>query len=115
MKILLTSLYLLLGSIMAVGVCCTIGMVVNVLIALLRSSSQPKNLGLALAYLLWVSLGLLVLWGCSQLAGWIENSTNYSSQTTLIVGAVFSGIFALPIIPQFVGIALKQTAGIHVE
>lgn len=115
MKILLMLLYWFMGFVMAIGLCCTIGMAINVLIALLRSFSRPKNLGLALAYLLAAGFGCLVLWGCLHLAGWIGDRTNYSSQTSLLVGAVFPGIFALSAIPQFVGVALKQTAGIHVE
>lgn len=104
-----------MGFTMAIGLCCTIGMTINVLIALLRSFSRPKNLGLAFGYLFAACFGCLFIWGCLHLAGWIGDRTNYSSQTALLVGAVFPGIFALSAIPQFVGIALKQTVGIDVE
>lgn len=115
MKIILNLLYWFMGFVMAIGLCCTIGMAINVLIALLRSFPRPKNLGLALGYLCAAGIGCLVLWICLYLAGWIGDRTDYSGQTAILVGAIFPGIFALSAIPQFVGIALKQTAGIHVE
>ncbi len=115
MKILLFALYWFVGFVMAIGACCTLGMLINVLVALLRSFTRPKNLVLALGYLIATGAGLFFLWGCLFVVGWIGDRTNYSSQTALLVGAVFPGIFALSAIPQFVGVALKQTAGIHVE
>jgi hypothetical protein len=70
MKILLMLLYWFMGFVMAIGLCCTIGMSINVLIALIRSFSRPKNLGLALGYLLAAGFGCLVLWGgCIWLVG----------------------------------------------
>jgi len=115
MKILLIIIYWFMGIVMAIGLCCTVGLIINVLVALARSFSRPKNLGLALGYLLGAGFSLFVLWGCFHLAGWIGDRTNYSSHSALLVGAVFPGILALSVIPQFVGVALKQTAGIHVE
>jgi hypothetical protein len=115
MKILLLLLYWFMGFVMTLGACCTLGMIINTLVALLRSISRPKNLGLALGYSVAAGVGLLFLWGCLFLTGWIGDRTNYSSQTALLIGAAFPGIFALSAIPQFVGIALKQTAGIRIE
>ena len=79
MKILLIIIYWFMGIVMAIGLCCTVGLIINVLVALARSFSRPKNLGLALGYLLGAGFSLFVLWGCFHLAGWIGDRTNYSS------------------------------------
>jgi len=54
-----------------------------------------------------VSLIQLILFA----SGTIGDHTHYKGQVGLIVGAVFPGIFALGIVPQFIAIALRQSGG----
>ena len=115
MKILLLFLYWFLGVLMAVGACCAVGMAINTLIALIKIPSRPQNVVFAVGYLLMAALAVLFVWGGFFLAGWIGDQTDYRGQTGLLVGAIFPGIFALTIIPQFIVVALKQTSGIQVE
>ena len=115
MKILLLAWYWFFGFIMAIGACCALGMAVSTVIAILKIGVRPQNILLAGGYLLLGVIAALLLWGGFFLAGWIGDRTEYVGQTALLVGAVFPGMFALVIVPQFAATALKQTSGIDVE
>jgi hypothetical protein len=115
MKFILFSGYWFFGFMMAVSACSALGMSINTLIALIRTPSRPKNIFIAGMYLALAIIAALLTWGGFFLAGWIGDHTDYQGQTGLLVGAVFPGIMALAIIPQFAVLALKQTAGIEVE
>ena len=115
MKILLLAVYWFMGSIMAIGAACALGMAIAAIIALLKIAVRPQNVLLMRGYLLMGTIAALLTWSGFFVAGWIGDRTEHVGQTGLLVGAVFPGIFSLAIIPQFAMVALKQTSGIEVE
>ena len=116
MKLPLFLLYWFMGFVMAIGAACALGMAISCLIAILKIVVRPQNILLAaVGYLLMGTIAALLVWVGFFVAGWIGNRTEYVGQTGLLVGAIFPGIFALAIIPQFAAVALKQTSGIDVQ
>ncbi len=115
MKILLMAFYWSEGFILAMAAACALGLVLCALLALIRIPRRKKNIGLFAVYLIGATLCALFVQGGLYLAAWIGDQTEYSSQTSLIVGAVFPGIFFLSVIPQFIKVAQKQTLGIEVD
>lgn len=100
---------------MAIGICCSIGMAIATMVALLKIVARPKNILLAVGYLLISVIMALLAWGGFWGAGWVGNKTRCSGQAGLLVGAIFPGIMALAIIPKFIAIAIQQTSEITVE
>ena len=100
---------------MAIVACSGIGFALAALVALFKSLSRLKNLLLMLGYAVASLVCYCLFIGGFYVAGWVGDRTHYGGQTGLLIGAVFPGIFALAIIPQFFSVARKQTSGIHVE
>lgn len=115
MNILLFFLHYFGGFFMAIIACSGIGFAFAALIALAKSFTRAKNLLLMLAYAAAGVVCYCLFIGGFYVAGWIGDRTHYGGQTGMLVGAIFPGIFALAIIPQFLSVARKQTSGIHVE
>jgi hypothetical protein len=115
MKFLLFVLYYFEGFFMAIIACSGVGFALAVLVAVAKSFSRPQNILLALLYGGGVLVCYLLFMAGLLLAGWIGDRTDHAGQTGIIVGAIFPGVFGLQIIPQFLRVASRQTAGIHVE
>lgn len=114
MKVLLFPLYWLIGFFMAVGACCALGMAISSVIAILKIPLRPRNAFIAVGYLIGGAIAASLAWSGFLLAGWVGDRTDYTGEMGLLVGAVFPGVFALSIIPQFIVVALKQTSGVEV-
>ena len=115
MNILLFFLYYFGGFFMAIFLCSGIGFTLAALLAFAKSFSRSKNLLLTLAYAAASFVCYCLVIGGFYVAGWIGDRTHYGGQTGMLIGAIFPGVFALAIIPQFLAVARKQTSGIHVE
>lgn len=119
MFLLINAAYWLLGLVIAFAGSATIGMLINALLALVKAPARPQNLKLLVGYLFCALLGWCVVWGCLFVGGWIGDfgrakEINFSGNW-LLIGAIFPGIFALAMIPAFIGVGAKQTSGIDVE
>lgn len=115
MNILLFALYWFCGFMMAIVACSGIGFALAALLALFKSFSRLKNFLFALGYGVAAVVCYLLIIGGFHMAGWIGDRTQHGGQAGLLIGAIFPGIFALAIIPQFLAVARKQTSGIYVE
>lgn len=100
---------------MAIIACSGVGFALAALLALFKSFSRSKNLLLMLGYAAAALVCYCLFIGGFYLAGWVGDRTHYGGQTGMLIGAIFPGLFALAIIPQFLAVARKQTSGIHVE
>jgi hypothetical protein len=115
MKILLTVLYWIEGISIAVAASCAIGFLLCTVIAVTRIVKRKQNIGIAAMYLGCTIMCLLYIWGGVFFAGWLGDKTTGAGQQALVWGALFPGIFSLAVIPQFLGVAMKQTLGIEVS
>jgi len=83
------------------------------MIALARVPWRSANFLVFVQYLASGFITALLVWGAVFLAGWIGDHTDYRGQNGLIVGAIFPGLTGLRLIPELIGDALRQTAGIQ--
>lgn len=115
MNFLLFVFYWVVGFIGSVFVCCCVGLLLAALIALFNVArfkmAWVKMVGYLACAVICAFLTESLVWLC----GYVGDRTHHASQSALLIGLVFPGLFSLKIIPAYMLMASKQIKGLPVD